>query len=86
MKKFSRFCGTMILTMGVVGVVLVGIGVKTVGWNKIAQIVEDASNGTIHFKDGFYFEAASFIALLTSLEIPFPKSLPISSPFFLERF
>lgn len=59
MKKFSRFCGTMILTMGVVGVVLVGIGVKTVGWNKIAQIVEDASNGTIHFKDGFYFEGES---------------------------
>lgn len=59
MKKFTKFCGTMILTLGVVGVILVGIGIYTVGWDRIAQIVEDASNGTIHFKDGFYFEGES---------------------------
>ena len=60
MKKFTKFCVITILALGVVGALLVSIGVYTVGWDSVAELVEDISDGTIHFKDGFYFEGESF--------------------------
>lgn len=60
MKKFTKFCGTTILTLGVVGLILVAIGIHTVGWDRIAEMVEEASDGTIQFKDGFQFKGESF--------------------------
>ena len=38
MKKFTKFCGTLIMTLGVVGAVFLSIGIYTVGWDEIGNL------------------------------------------------
>ncbi len=69
MKKFTKFCGTMIIALGIVGAILVSSGIYTVGWDKVSELVEEASDGTVHFKNGFNFEGEAFTKIGEHLKI-----------------
>lgn len=60
MKKFIKLCVTAIVTLGIVGAALVGIGIYTVGWDEVARLAGEISDGKIDLKDGVHIEGESF--------------------------
>ncbi|MBR4082677.1 MAG: DUF4097 family beta strand repeat protein [Lachnospiraceae bacterium] len=68
MKKFVRFCVTIILVLVIVGAILVGIGIYTVGWDEVANLAEEISDGKINLKDGVHIEGESFSKIGEILE------------------
>lgn len=60
MKKFIRFCVTAIITLVIVGAALVGIGIYTVGWDEVANLAAEISDGKIDLKDGVHIEGENF--------------------------
>lgn len=81
MKKFTKFCLIMIMALCVVGALLVGIGVNTLGWDKIASMAEEGSDGILHLKDGFYFDGESFAQIGKKLKINAKFNIEDSSMF-----
>lgn len=81
MKKFTKFCIGTIIALGFVGAVLVGNGLCTVGWDGIAELAEEVSDGIIHFKDGLYFDGESFAKIGKKLNINAQFDIDDSSMF-----
>ncbi len=81
MKKFTKICLIMIMALCVVGALLVGIGVNTLGWDKIASMAEEGSDGILHLKDGFYFDGESFAQIGKKLKINAKFNIEDSSMF-----
>lgn len=52
MKGFIKFCGATIAILLVAGLVMIGIGTASSGWNNMGNLVSEVSKGKISFENG----------------------------------
>ena len=67
MKKFVRFCGVSILTLIILGAIFMVIGISTVGWDSMGELVSKLSDGKISFEDGIRVEDEGVLDFVNKL-------------------